>query len=189
MVADTQSWKHATGMFTDISSTAPWDGSLNITFVGPQPHSLTGVVDKTSNCTRIYWDNKVHRIPPVGPPCTCGRAAVRPSHPHVSPSRHTTPSRGPRHAAPSRRPRHAAHTPIVCQSIWCRLSVWKGTGTACAAGPFPPQPDPDHIEKVYVVYANHLDVGYTDMNNGSCAGSVVNRWGVANPGRWPTDHR
>ena len=33
----------------------------------------------------------------------------------------------------------------------------------------------DDIKKVYVVFSNHLDVGYTDNQNGSCAGAVVNR--------------
>jgi len=37
-------------------------------------------------------------------------------------------------------------------------------------------PDPDHIKKVFVVYSNHLDVGYTDNLNGSCAGAVINRY-------------
>ena len=33
-----------------------------------------------------------------------------------------------------------------------------------------------NISKVYIVFSNHLDVGYTDNNNGSCAGAVVNRY-------------
>lgn len=32
------------------------------------------------------------------------------------------------------------------------------------------------MTKVYIVFSNHLDVGYTDNLNGSCAGSVVNRY-------------
>jgi hypothetical protein len=41
-----------------------------------------------------------------------------------------------------------------------------------------PPPTPDNIDKVYIVFSNHLDVGYTDNNNGSCAGSVINRYFV-----------
>ena len=35
---------------------------------------------------------------------------------------------------------------------------------------------PPLADKVYVVFSNHLDVGYTDNNNGSCAGAVTNRY-------------
>ena len=34
----------------------------------------------------------------------------------------------------------------------------------------------DNITKVYVVFSNHLDVGYTLNNDGSCAGAVVNEY-------------
>lgn len=30
--------------------------------------------------------------------------------------------------------------------------------------------------QVFVVFSNHLDVGYTDNLDGSCAGAVVNRY-------------
>ena len=33
-----------------------------------------------------------------------------------------------------------------------------------------------NVTKVYLVFSNHLDVGYTDNLNGSCAGAVVNRY-------------
>ena len=77
-----------------------------------------------------------------------------------------------------------------CSSIWLdNKSVWckgakPGTKT-CGTGkhppepPAPPAPPPPpsmtDIEKVFIVFSNHLDVGYTDNNNGSCAGAVVNR--------------
>ena len=32
----------------------------------------------------------------------------------------------------------------------------------------------DTIKKVYVLWSNHYDMGYTLNNNGSCAGAVVN---------------
>ena len=31
------------------------------------------------------------------------------------------------------------------------------------------------IKDVYVVWSNHLDIGYTDNINGSSAGAVINR--------------
>jgi hypothetical protein len=32
------------------------------------------------------------------------------------------------------------------------------------------------IKKAYVLFSNHLDIGYTDNINGSCAGAVTNRY-------------
>ena len=32
------------------------------------------------------------------------------------------------------------------------------------------------ISDVYIVFSNHLDVGYTMNKNGSCAGAVVNEY-------------
>ena len=46
----------------------------------------------------------------------------------------------------------------------------------CGAPPPGGYPDPQGIKKVYIVFSNHLDIGYTDNVNGSCAGSVVNRY-------------
>ena len=41
----------------------------------------------------------------------------------------------------------------------------------------PPPPPPDaSISEAYIVFSNHLDVGFTDNRNGSCAGAVVNRY-------------
>jgi len=52
---------------------------------------------------------------------------------------------------------------------------------AAAQWPLPP-PVPSsgndlvNVTKVYVLFSNHLDVGYTDNLNGSCAGAVVNNY-------------
>eukprot|EP00040_Diaphanoeca_grandis_P025095 m.138598 g.138598 ORF g.138598 m.138598 type:complete len:904 (+) comp30005_c0_seq1:320-3031(+) len=71
-----------------------------------------------------------------------------------------------------------------CQNLrilWSDTTVWcKGLalgGLDCGPAPAPPTPPPStNISNVYIVFSNHLDVGYTDNNNGSCAGSVVNRY-------------
>jgi len=34
----------------------------------------------------------------------------------------------------------------------------------------------DDIDTVFIVFSNHLDVGYTDNNNGSSSGAVINRY-------------
>ena len=77
-----------------------------------------------------------------------------------------------------------------CSSIWLdNKSVWckgaKPGSKTCGTGKHPPEPPAPpappappsmtDIEKVFIVFSNHLDVGYTDNNNGSCAGAVVNR--------------
>ena len=36
--------------------------------------------------------------------------------------------------------------------------------------------DGDNITKVYIVFSNHFDAGYTMNENGSCAGAVVNQY-------------
>eukprot|EP00935_MAST-01C_sp_MAST-1C-sp1_P002549 g2549.t1 len=61
------------------------------------------------------------------------------------------------------------------KSVWCKTEGdhFKPGGHDCGQNS---GPDPDKISKVYVVFSNHLDVGYTDNNNGSCAGAVVNRY-------------
>ena len=82
----------------------------------------------------------------------------------------------------------------ACSSIWLdNKSVWCkgakvgsrtcGTGKKPPAPPTPPRPPPPppppammDIKQVFIVFSNHLDVGYTDNNNGSCAGAVVNRY-------------
>ena len=45
-----------------------------------------------------------------------------------------------------------------------------------AAAAAPTEPSSGSVTKVYVLFSNHLDVGYTDNLNGSCAGAVVNRY-------------
>ena len=57
-------------------------------------------------------------------------------------------------------------------SVWCRGAPGMG-GCGQAA---PKRPDPEDIQKVFVVFSNHLDVGYTDNLNGSCAAAVINRY-------------
>ena len=49
-------------------------------------------------------------------------------------------------------------------------------GPAPSPAPPPSPPPSGAIDKVYIVFSNHLDVGYTDNLNGSCAGAVVNRY-------------
>jgi hypothetical protein len=61
------------------------------------------------------------------------------------------------------------------KSVWCQ-GLTPGT-MLCGTGKRPPEPPPPPpIERVFVVFSTHLDVGYTINNNGSCAGAVVNRW-------------
>jgi hypothetical protein len=42
--------------------------------------------------------------------------------------------------------------------------------------PAPPAPPVTNISKVFVVFSNHLDVGYTQNVNGSSCGAVVNQY-------------
>ena len=56
-------------------------------------------------------------------------------------------------------------------SVWCKNLTQFKMAITCGQAAEPPQAD-----KVYVVFSNHLDVGYTDNNNGSCAGAVTNRY-------------
>jgi hypothetical protein len=67
------------------------------------------------------------------------------------------------------------------KSVWCQGQ--KPGSKECGTGkhpPDPPGPPPPpntaNIERVFIVFSNHLDVGYTDNNDGSCAGAVVNRY-------------
>jgi hypothetical protein len=61
------------------------------------------------------------------------------------------------------------------KTIWCR-GLKAGDG-ACASIPSGGRyPDPLGIKKVYILFSNHLDVGYTLNTNGSCAGAVVNEY-------------
>ena len=32
------------------------------------------------------------------------------------------------------------------------------------------------IDKAFIVFSNHLDIGYTENQNGSCAGAVINKY-------------
>jgi hypothetical protein len=61
------------------------------------------------------------------------------------------------------------------KSVWCQ---GQNPGSLqCGTGKHPPEPSPPPpIERVFIVFSTHLDVGYTINNNGSCAGAVVNRW-------------
>ena len=64
------------------------------------------------------------------------------------------------------------------KSVWCQ---GRDPGSVqCGTGPHPPEPPPPpgppSVERVYIVFSTHLDVGYTINNNGSCAGAVVNHW-------------
>lgn len=59
-------------------------------------------------------------------------------------------------------------------SVWCRGS--KPGSKDCSVEPSGGYPDPQGITKVYIVFSNHLDIGYTDNINGSCAGAVTNRY-------------
>eukprot|EP00912_Choanoflagellata_sp_UC4_P001668 UC4_evm5s1059 len=67
----------------------------------------------------------------------------------------------------------------LLQVKWSDGSLWcQGTNKCGPPSPPPPPPPPStaNISDVYIVFSNHLDVGYTDNKNGSCAGSVVNRY-------------
>ena len=73
----------------------------------------------------------------------------------------------------------ASFNPTDCTDLkiyWSDGSVWcKGLqigGMDCGGGSPPPEP----ISTVYVLFSNHLDVGYTQNENGSCAGAVVNQY-------------
>ena len=33
-----------------------------------------------------------------------------------------------------------------------------------------------NITTVFIIFSNHLDIGYTDNKNGSCAAAVINRY-------------
>ena len=51
--------------------------------------------------------------------------------------------------------------------------VWLSGVVAAAAAVALREVGSDAIDNVYIVYSNHLDVGYTLNNNGSCAGEPV----------------
>ena len=61
-------------------------------------------------------------------------------------------------------------------SVWCK-GLTPGDNT-CGQEPARGYPDPEGIKKVYVVFSNHLDLGYTQnhYDTGSCAGAVVNQY-------------
>jgi hypothetical protein len=65
------------------------------------------------------------------------------------------------------------------KSVWCQ--GLKPSTAQCGTGKRPPEPPPPpgsagSIERVFIVFSTHLDVGYTLNQNGSCAGAVVNQW-------------
>ena len=65
------------------------------------------------------------------------------------------------------------------ESVWCQ--GLKPSTAQCGTGKRPPEPAPPpgsagSIERVFIAFSTHLDVGYTINHNGSCAGAVVNQW-------------
>eukprot|EP00038_Savillea_parva_P009725 m.185439 g.185439 ORF g.185439 m.185439 type:complete len:909 (-) comp16452_c0_seq1:57-2783(-) len=70
-------------------------------------------------------------------------------------------------------------------SVWCQGLKEGGNDCGGQPNPLPPAPSPPppppppsvrNITKAYIVFSNHLDVGYTLNTNGSCAGAVVNEY-------------
>ena len=76
---------------------------------------------------------------------------------------------------------------LVCANFWLKLnlnfrsivllsitSMIVAMLLLCATpSQIPPNPN-DPIKDVFIVFSNHLDIGYTLNNNGSCAGAVIN---------------
>lgn len=50
-----------------------------------------------------------------------------------------------------------------------------GSGSS-APRPLLPAAANQQVKRVYVLFSNHLDIGYTNNINGSCAGAVINRY-------------
>lgn len=158
----------ATGRFTATAFGVPRGGW----------HSAAGVVDLSSGavsiafsdnhgsdhgaalgpaggeCTSIRWDDS-HHLPwsriqpgpvPPRPPPPPPPAPPRPPPPSPHPAPRPPPPRP--HPHPHPRPPH----------------------------PPPPIPPDRSIRAVYVVFSNHLDVGFTNNVNGSCAGAVINEY-------------
>ena len=72
-------------------------------------------------------------------------------------------------------------------TVWCKGGTLGSTTCGGHPAPSPPSPPapppsppppprPEGIQDVFVVFSNHLDIGYTMNVNGSCAGAVINKY-------------